>query len=176
MLFNANDDLIPELITDPRSFIGLSDGGAHVDMPCDAGYCTYLLGTWVREKEALSLEYRVQRLTSEPADFFGLRDRGRLAVGTAADIVVFDSNTVGSGRRPEMRYDLPGNGRRLVMPAHRVPEHGCRRCRALGPAATHRSAARTGAPVLVVCPDGFERSRATKQSRQLGVPRRDCFA
>jgi N-acyl-D-amino-acid deacylase len=120
VLFNANDDLIPELITDPRTLIGLSDGGAHVDMLCDAGYCTYLLGTWVREKEALSLEYAVQRLTSEPADFFGLRDRGRLAVGTAADIVVFDSNTVGSGRRPEMRYDLPGNGRRLVMPAHGI--------------------------------------------------------
>ncbi len=120
VLFNANDDLIPELITDPRTFIGLSDGGAHVDMLCDAGYCTYLLGTWVREKEVMSLEYAVQRLTSEPADFFGLRDRGRLAVGTAADIVVFDYNTVGSGRRPEMRYDLPGNGRRLVMPAHGI--------------------------------------------------------
>jgi N-acyl-D-aspartate/D-glutamate deacylase len=120
VLFNANDELIPELITDPRTLIGLSDGGAHVDMLCDAGYCTYLLGTWVREKEALSLEYAVQRLTSEPADFFGLRDRGRLAVGTAADIVVFDSNTVGSGRRPEMRYDLPGHGRRLVMPAHGI--------------------------------------------------------
>jgi N-acyl-D-amino-acid deacylase len=120
VLFNANDDLIPELITDPRTLIGLSDGGAHVDMLCDAGYCTYLLGTWVREKQALSLEYAVQRLTSEPADFYGLRDRGRLAVGTAADIVVFDYNTVGSGRRPEMRYDLPGNGRRLVMPAHGI--------------------------------------------------------
>jgi N-acyl-D-amino-acid deacylase len=120
VLFNANDDLIPELITDPRTLIGLSDGGAHVDMLCDAGYCTYLLGTWVREKEVMSLEYAVQRLTSEPADFFGLRNRGRLAVGTAADIVVFDYNTVGSGRRPEMRYDLPGNGRRLVMPAHGI--------------------------------------------------------
>lgn len=120
VLFNGNDELIPELITDPRALIGLSDGGAHVDMLCDAGYCTYLLGTWVREKEVMSLEYAVQRLTSEPADFFGVRDRGRLAVGMAADIVVFDYNTVGSGRRPEMRYDLPGNGRRLVMPAHGI--------------------------------------------------------
>jgi N-acyl-D-amino-acid deacylase len=120
VLFNANDDLIPELITDPRALIGLSDGGAHVDMLCDAGYCTYLLGTWVREKAVMSLEYAVQRLTSEPANFFGLRDRGRVAVGMAADLVVFDYNTVGSGRRPEMRYDLPGNGRRLVMPAHGI--------------------------------------------------------
>lgn len=120
VLFNANDDLIPELITDPRTLVGLSDGGAHVDMLCDAGYCTYLLGTWVRDKEVMSLEYAVQRLTSEPATFFGVRDRGRLAVGAAADIVVFDYNTVGSGRRPEMRYDLPGGGRRLVMPAQGI--------------------------------------------------------
>jgi N-acyl-D-aspartate/D-glutamate deacylase len=63
--------LIPELINDPRTMVGLSDGGAHVDMLCDAGYCTYLLGTWVRDKEVMSLEYGVQRLTSEPANFFG---------------------------------------------------------------------------------------------------------
>ena len=120
VMFNGNDDLIPELINDPRTMVGLSDGGAHVDMLCDAGYCTYLLGTWVRDKEVMSLEYGVQRLTSEPANFFGMRDRGRLAVGAAADIVLFDYNTVGSGRRPEMRYDLPGSGRRLVMPARGI--------------------------------------------------------
>jgi len=120
VMFNGNDDLIPELINDPRTMVGLSDGGAHVDMLCDTGYCTYLLGTWVREKEVMSLEYAVQRLTSEPANFFGLRDRGRLSVGAAADIVLFDYNTVGSGRRPEMRYDLPGSGRRLVMPARGI--------------------------------------------------------
>jgi N-acyl-D-aspartate/D-glutamate deacylase len=119
-LFNSNDEGVRELITDPRTMIGLSDGGAHVDMLCDAGYCTYLLGTWVREKEAMSLEYAVQRLTSEPADFFGLRNRGRLAPGMAADLVLFDYNTVGSAKRPEMRYDLPGGGRRLVMPAHGI--------------------------------------------------------
>ena len=120
VMFNGNDDLIPELINDPRTMVGLSDGGAHVDMLCDTGYCTYLLGTWVRDKEVMSLEYGVQRLTSEPANFFGMRDRGRLAVGAAADIVLFDYNTVGSGRRPEMRYDLPGSGRRLVMPARGI--------------------------------------------------------
>ena len=120
VMFNGNDDLIPELINDPRTMVGLSDGGAHVDMLCDAGYCTYLLGTWVRDKEVMSLEYGVQRLTSEPANFFGMRDRGRLVVGAAADIVLFDYNTVGSGRRPEMRYDLPGSGRRLVMPARGI--------------------------------------------------------
>lgn len=120
VLFNANEDLIPELITDPRTMVGLSDGGAHVDMLCDAGYCTYLLGTWVREKQAMTLEYAVQRLTSEPARFFGIQERGRLAQGMAADLVLFDYNTVGSAKRPEMRHDLPGGGRRLVMPARGV--------------------------------------------------------
>ena len=47
--------------------IGLSDGGAHVDMLCNAGYPTYLLGTWVRRRQAMSLERAVQRITSEPA-------------------------------------------------------------------------------------------------------------
>jgi N-acyl-D-amino-acid deacylase len=119
-VFNANEDRIPELITDARTMIGLSDGGAHVDMLCDAGYCTYLLGTWVREKQALTLEHAVRRLTSEPADFYGIRNRGRLAAGMAADIAVFDFNTVGSTKRPEMRYDFPGGGRRLVMPAQGI--------------------------------------------------------
>src|SRR5262249_15768269 len=87
---------------------------------CDAGYPTYLLGTWVRDKQVMSLERAVQRLTAEPAAFFGIRDRGRLVPGMAADLVLFDYGTVGSEKRPEMRYDLPGGGRRLVMPAQGV--------------------------------------------------------
>jgi len=121
-LFNANEDRIPELITDPRVMVGLSDGGAHVDMLCDAGYATYMLGHWVREKQAITLEHAVKRLTSEPADFFGIKNRGRLMPGMAADVAVFDYNSVGSNKRPEMRNDLPGSGRRLVMPARGV-EH-----------------------------------------------------
>src|SRR5271154_884259 len=85
----------PELITDPRVLVGLSDGGAHVDMLCDAGYCTYLLGRWVRERQALTLEHAVKRITSEPADFFGIQRRGRLRPGLAADITIFDYYTVG---------------------------------------------------------------------------------
>ncbi len=119
-LFNANEARIPELISDPRTMVGLSDGGAHVDMLCDAGYATYLLGTWVRERLAMTLERAVQRMTSEPAAYFGISDRGRLQKGLAADVVIFDYNTVGSGRRGEMRTDLPGGGRRLVMPARGV--------------------------------------------------------
>ena len=121
-LFNADEERIPELITDPRVLVGLSDGGAHVDMLCDAGYCTYLLGRWVREKQVMTLEHAIKRITSEPADFFGIKNRGRLLPGMAADVTIFDYNTVGSNKRGEMRNDLPGSGRRLVMPARGV-EH-----------------------------------------------------
>jgi N-acyl-D-aspartate/D-glutamate deacylase len=114
---NSNEDELAKLIAHEHTMIGLSDGGAHVDQLCDAGYCTYLLGHWVREKQTLTLEHAVQRITSEPADFFGLRDRGRLAVGKAADFAIFDPETVGSDRRAEMRHDLPAGGRRMVMQA-----------------------------------------------------------
>jgi N-acyl-D-aspartate/D-glutamate deacylase len=97
--------------------LGLSDAGAHVNLLCDAGYCTYLLGHWVRELQAITLEYAVQRITSEPADFFGLAGRGRLAVGNPADLAIFDAARVGSSRRGTMKDDLPGGGKRLVMPA-----------------------------------------------------------
>jgi N-acyl-D-amino-acid deacylase len=116
-LFNSDESRIPELIKDPRTMIGLSDGGAHVDMFCDAGYCTYLLGTWVREREVMTLEHAVKRITTEPAALFGITQRGRIAPGLAADFAIFDLNSVGSKKRGEMRNDLPGGGRRLVMPA-----------------------------------------------------------
>jgi N-acyl-D-amino-acid deacylase len=119
-LFNSDESRIPELITDPRTLIGLSDGGAHVDSICDAGYATYLLGTWVRDEQALTLEHAVKRITSEPADFFGIRQRGRLARGLAADFAIFDLATVGSDKTGTMRYDLPGGGRRLVVTSRGV--------------------------------------------------------
>jgi len=119
-LFNSDESRIPELIKDPRTIIGLSDGGAHVDMFCDAGYCTYLLGTWVRDREVMSLEHAVKRITTEPAALFGIQNRGRIAPGLAADFAIFDLARVGSSKRGEMRHDLPGGGRRLVVPAHGI--------------------------------------------------------
>jgi N-acyl-D-aspartate/D-glutamate deacylase len=71
----------------------------------------------VRERQALTLERAVQRITSEPADLFGLHQRGRIAVGKAADFAVFDLASVGSDKRPVMWNDLPAGGRRMVMPA-----------------------------------------------------------
>jgi N-acyl-D-aspartate/D-glutamate deacylase len=115
-----HEDGIQSLITDPRTMIGLSDGGAHVDMLCDAGYATYLLGNWVRKREAIPLEFAVKRITSEPANFFGIRERGQLKKGWKADVAIFDYNTVNSARRATMQNDLPGGGRRLVMPAEGI--------------------------------------------------------
>jgi N-acyl-D-aspartate/D-glutamate deacylase len=118
--FNTRVDRMAELLNNPAILIGLGDGGAHVDMLCDSGYPTYLLGTWVREREVLSLPEAIRRLTSDPADLFGIRDRGRLQPGLAADIAIFDPHTVGSSNRGERRYDLPGGGKRMVMPSRGV--------------------------------------------------------
>ncbi len=113
--FNNRVDRMAEILNNPAMLLGLGDGGAHLDMLCDSGYPTYVLGTWVRERKVLTLEEAVRRMTSDPADFFGIRDRGRLQPGLAADIVVFDPATVGSAGRPERRYDLPGGAKRMVM-------------------------------------------------------------
>jgi len=113
--FNTRIDRMAELLNDRSILLGLGDGGAHLDMLCDAGYPTYVLGAWVRERKVLSLEQAVRRMTSDPADFFGIRDRGRIAPGLAADLVLFDPATVGSVGRPERRYDLPGGAKRMVM-------------------------------------------------------------
>lgn len=118
--WNTRVDRMKELLNNPSVLIGLGDGGAHVDMLCDAGYPTYLLGTWVRERQALTLEEAVRRLTSDPADLFGLKGRGRLTVGGPADVTIFDPETVGSTNRGERRYDLPGGAKRMVMPSRGV--------------------------------------------------------
>ena len=112
--WNTRVDRMSELLNDKSVLLGLGDGGAHLDMLCDSGYPTYVLGTWVRERKVLTLEEAVRRMTSDPADFYGIRDRGRIAPGMAADIVIFDPATVGSGGRPERLHDLPGGGKRMV--------------------------------------------------------------
>jgi N-acyl-D-aspartate/D-glutamate deacylase len=113
--WNTRLDRMAELLNDRSVLLGLGDGGAHLDMLCDSSYPTYVLGTWVREKHVLTLEEAVRRMTSDPADFFGIRERGRIAPGLAADLVLFDPATVGSSRRPEKLYDLPGGAKRMVV-------------------------------------------------------------
>jgi N-acyl-D-amino-acid deacylase len=110
---------IPKLVADSRTILGLSDAGAHVGLLCDAGYATHLLGVWARDKQVLSLERAVQRLTSEPADYFGIKTRGRLKPGLAADITIFDYDRVMPGP-VVMLSDLPGGGRRMVQEARGI--------------------------------------------------------
>ena len=112
--WNTRVDRMRELLNDPSVLLGLGDGGAHLDMLCDSGYPRYVLGTWVRERKVLSLEEAVRRMSSDPADFYGIRDRGRIAPGMAADLVIFDPETVGMAPRAERLHDLPGGGKRMV--------------------------------------------------------------
>ncbi|HWO26239.1 MAG TPA: amidohydrolase family protein [Kofleriaceae bacterium] len=97
---------------DPRTVVGGSDAGAHVDMIADFAYPTRLLADGVREHGVLTLEDAVHQLTERPAQLYGLRERGKLAVGWYADFVVFDADTVDAADL-ETHYDLPGDSGRL---------------------------------------------------------------
>jgi N-acyl-D-amino-acid deacylase len=112
-LFNYDQAGVERLVTDDRFLIGLSDGGAHVDFLCDAGYATAVLDIWVRQHEALTLEKAVHKLTAVPAALFGIPNRGILAEGKVADLVLFDPTTV-AAQAPEYAYDFPRQGRRLI--------------------------------------------------------------
>ena len=97
---------------DHRAIVGASDAGAHLDMIDSFAYCTTLLARAVREHGLMPIEEAVALLTSAPADLYGLHDRGRLAEGMVADVVVFDPATVGPGP-VAMRFDLPGGAGRV---------------------------------------------------------------
>jgi N-acyl-D-amino-acid deacylase len=112
-LVNFQEDEVQEILQDPDVVLGLGDGGAHLSQLCDACYPTHLLGHWVRERKALSLEHAVHMMTGRTARIFGLTDRGLLAVGRPADVVVFDPDTVGAGPLQRV-HDLPTGADRLI--------------------------------------------------------------
>jgi N-acyl-D-aspartate/D-glutamate deacylase len=101
-----------EVWKDPRVMLGGSDAGAHLDLMCHANYPTVVLGEVVRQRGLLSLEQAVHMMTDRPAHHYGLSERGRVAPGWYADLVVFDPDKVASGPT-EVRRDLPGGGERL---------------------------------------------------------------
>ena len=91
-----------------------SDSGAHVSQILDSNIPGHLLSKWVRERELLDWPEAIRLLTLDPATMWGFEDRGVLAPGYTADIVVFDPETVGSSL-PRVEHDLPGGGPRLVQ-------------------------------------------------------------
>ena len=113
VLANNDPEGIAWLLPRDHVLLGLADSGAHVSQLCDACFATDLLGTWVRDRAVMSLERAVHKLTAEPAAVYGLDDRGTVAVGKAADLCVFDPDTVAPG--PLRRVvDFPADGERLV--------------------------------------------------------------
>ena len=104
---------------DPRAMIGGSDAGAHLDRMCGAPYTTRFLGDMLRGRKLVPLVEAVRMITDQPAQLFGLRDRGRLAVGNHADVVVFDPETIGA-EAATLVADLPGGSARLTSDAQGV--------------------------------------------------------
>ncbi len=115
-LMNDDEDEVEELLRDPHTVLALSDAGAHANQLCDACFSTHLLGHWVRERGALSLPEAVRLLTSRPAEVVGITDRGLLAEGRPADVVVFDPDTVGASSLRRVN-DLPAGADRLIAEA-----------------------------------------------------------
>ena len=110
-------EVVREMIEDPHTILGLSDGGAHCGVICDASLNTSMLSHWVRDRTRgprMPLERVVKQMTSETADFYGFRDRGRLQPGKKADVNVIDFEGL-TLHSPKMIFDLPAGGRRLVQ-------------------------------------------------------------
>jgi N-acyl-D-aspartate/D-glutamate deacylase len=110
---NVGDDGVARLLKHEAGVVALSDAGAHLIYMCDAGFGLHFLARWVRERSDFTLAEGIRRLTSHPADLYGIRNRGRLSVGAQADMLLFDPATVGVSPA-ERTADLPGGGRRTI--------------------------------------------------------------
>jgi N-acyl-D-amino-acid deacylase len=116
---NEDQEHALELIKHPRTVVTFSDSGAHVSQIMDASLQTHLLSHWVRAKQALTLEQAVRMLSFDNATAWGFSDRGLIREGFAADLVVFDPDTVGP-EMPDVVCDLPAGARRLVQRARGI--------------------------------------------------------
>lgn len=115
----GNHDAIHEMMSHRAAVSGLSDGGAHCGLICDASLPTFMLTHWVRDRrrgERFPIEFVVRKQTLDTASLFGLSDRGVLAVGKKADVNVIDLDALAL-EVPRMAYDLPAGGRRLIQGA-----------------------------------------------------------
>ncbi|MEI6838077.1 MAG: amidohydrolase family protein [Alcaligenaceae bacterium] len=119
--FNHIDDGVAPLVKHPSAVVTLSDAGAHLIYMCDAAFGLYFLSHWVRETGHFSLEEGIRRITSEAADRFKIPNRGRLLVGSPADMLLFDPTTIGM-TKVETLNDLPGGGSRKVRAGNGI--HG----------------------------------------------------
>ena len=113
---NENQDDVLEMMKHPRAMVTFSDSGAHVSQIMDSSLQTHLLSYWVREKQAFTLPEAIRRITYDTATMWGLHDRGLVRAGMAADLVIFDPDTIGP-RMPTVEHDLPAGARRLKQTA-----------------------------------------------------------
>jgi N-acyl-D-aspartate/D-glutamate deacylase len=118
-LFNENQDHVLEMMRHPRSVVTFSDSGAHVSQIMDSSLQTHVLAHWVREENAFTLEEAIKMITHDTGSAWGFDDRGLIKEGMAADINVFDPDTI-NPLMPEVKHDLPTGARRLVQKAEGI--------------------------------------------------------
>ena len=111
-IVNEDQELVLAMMRHPRSVVTFSDSGAHVSQIMDSSIQTHLLGHWVRDRQALTLEQAIRKITFELAAFWGLSGRGLLREGNFADLTIFDPATI-APEMPTLEYDLPAGARRL---------------------------------------------------------------
>ena len=109
-----NPEVMSTIMKSPYVIIGTSDAGAHVQFGADFGYCTTLLGMWVRDREMISLEQAIHKLTFHVASVYGIEGRGLLRPGFAADVTIFDPKTI-KACAPEWANDYPAGTKRLIQ-------------------------------------------------------------
>jgi N-acyl-D-aspartate/D-glutamate deacylase len=162
-------ELRGRLWADDRTMIGASDAGAHLDLIDTFAFSTSLLQQGVREHGVITLEEAVHQITDRPARYYGLIERGRIARGNHADLVVFDAETVGRGPS-YYRYDVPGNQFRIYADAQGVDHvfvNGVQIVRNGGhTGATPGKVLRSGSDTHTVGLDAMRDSEAIRRARE----------
>ncbi|HJO24729.1 MAG: amidohydrolase family protein [bacterium] len=113
---NYDIEVVGQMLDDPDMMLGLADSGAHVGQICDTSFSTFFLRYWIHERGLMSLGRGIQKLTSEPAEFLGIRDRGVLREGAFADINVIDLDEL-RVHLPKYTGDLPAGAYRFIQKA-----------------------------------------------------------